>query len=207
MRHVIVAIVWLVSTVLLAFELSGRPRSAPPTGEREAHLTRLFDRVDNLETLADQLEKTYHNDILPIYTDLLSTGRVEVSNETALFASVFINKHSKRLGVNPLLVSAIVKIENPWLINDTTSFAGATGIMQVMPSVWREEFPECGSNLEDMNTNICTGISILHRYLERESERALDRTLLRYNGCVNTVGCESYTRKVLGDNDLSPYMK
>lgn len=198
-------VVFLVSSVLLVIEMFERARYAPPIDSREVRIEELTLRAEHISMTLSEIEDTYYDQIRPVYADLISTTRVQ-DTQDALLTAVFINKFARAEGLNPLLVSAIVKVENPWLVHDTVSFAGALGIMQVMPSIWSDEFPECGEDLSKLDTNVCTGVKILSRYMNSELDRALDRTLLRYNGCVSTPGCEVYTRKVLSDSDIQPFM-
>lgn len=110
-----------------------------------------------------------------------------------------------RAGINPDLVVAVIKIEDPALDPRAESYAGAVGIMQVMPQhagQWG-----CGKDLTNVRVNICTGTKILAELLnERWSQMgaiANREALLRYNGCVRTPGCESYAGNVLGKTDFN----
>lgn len=192
----IIAVLGLVisSVVML---LGHETRHTPTLLDYEEYVS-LQDRAHTLADNLDDINQIYYTEVVPIYVDLLSTGRVR-NIDTALSTAIFVRKYSQQYDLNPFLVSAVIKVENPWLVSDTASFAGAVGLMQVMPTIWGEEFPECGEDLLNPETNICKGVRILKSYMEREFRTALDRALLRYNGCVNTVGCESYTQKVLGD--------
>ena len=205
MKIKLALVVFVVSSILLVVVGFDYARYAP-SESYEGRIEVLWHRAEHLTSTANELEDTYYAQIRPIYVDLLSTGRVR-NNNTALMTAVFIRKYALMADVNPLLVSAIVKVENPWLVHDTASFAGALGVMQVMPSVWSGQFPDCGDDLTDLETNVCTGIEVLARYLDAELIRALDRTLLRYNGCVSTPGCTSYTRKVLGDKNAGSFLR
>lgn len=101
-----------------------------------------------------------------------------------------------RHGADPLLVAAIITVENPDLLPRASSSAGARGLMQVMPRWSRVFRMRCGSNLLDTRTNICTGIAVLKEHI-RSAGGSLDRGLLGYNGCVKTPGCARYPRLVL----------
>jgi soluble lytic murein transglycosylase-like protein len=100
-----------------------------------------------------------------------------------------VAKNAYRAGVEPDLILAVMRVENPWLKPDTVSYAGAVGLLQVMPRYWGDEFPHCGDDLTDIDTNICKGVLILLHYLETNSD--LERALLAYNGCRSAY-CEVY---------------
>ncbi len=104
---------------------------------------------------------------------------------------------SRRLGVAPSLLTALVLVENPQLDPDTVSSRGATGLMQVMPFHARER--GCGSDdLTDVDVNICHGARVFQSYLKRTG--AVRSALLRYNGCVAAAyqtSCARYPARVL----------
>nr|NIP83169.1 lytic transglycosylase domain-containing protein [Gemmatimonadota bacterium]NIQ59250.1 lytic transglycosylase domain-containing protein [Gemmatimonadota bacterium]NIU79433.1 transglycosylase SLT domain-containing protein [Gammaproteobacteria bacterium]NIX48081.1 transglycosylase SLT domain-containing protein [Gemmatimonadota bacterium]NIY12464.1 transglycosylase SLT domain-containing protein [Gemmatimonadota bacterium] len=80
-----------------------------------------------------------------------------------------------------------------WLDPEIRSSVGAIGLMQIMP-VHRGGWPECGTDLEDIDQNICHGARIFAHYFERSGAN-IERALLRYNGCVNgtnTPNCHQY---------------
>jgi soluble lytic murein transglycosylase-like protein len=106
-----------------------------------------------------------------------------------------IVKQAYATRMDPVLVAAIVSVENPRL--DSAARGGANvGIMQVHPawlrrSDWQRE---CGSDLTNVETNICFGVRVLRAHLaERES---VDDGLLAYNGC-RSEKCRGYATKVL----------
>jgi hypothetical protein len=99
-------------------------------------------------------------------------------------------KEAFRQGVDPHLVYGVLRIENPWLENWRVSHAGAVGLMQVMPSYWNGNFPECGDMFE-LEGNMCYGVRILKYYLETTPTQR--EGLLQYNGCASRrKHCISY---------------
>ena len=102
---------------------------------------------------------------------------------------------AERRRIDPLLVTAIITVENPTLTRRATSPVGATGIMQVMP-FWRRSFRSCGPDLRDDQTNICMGIRVLQAHLA-SARGSVRRSLLGYSGCKTTPGCERYPGIVL----------
>jgi hypothetical protein len=92
----------------------------------------------------------------------------------------------------PQLVLAVIDVESafdPFAV----SYAGAVGLMQVMP-FWPSELGLERSDLIDIDLNIRMGTSILAYYLERE-RGDYRRALARYNG---SLGRRTYPDLVLG---------
>jgi len=104
-------------------------------------------------------------------------------------------RHSYANDVAPSLVTAVMRVENPWLIPDTVSYAGAVGLMQVMPTVWGNSFKDCGRDLTDVDVNVCKGVRVLSWYLDRHD--TVGAALLAYNGCKRSPGCSGYADDVI----------
>lgn len=90
------------------------------------------------------------------------------------------------LDINPRLALAVAYVENPSADSLARSKAGAIGIMQVMPTVWLGVFhQQCkGSDLINIETNVCYGMHILKHYLDEcsrmyERELSINRCALR----------------------------
>jgi len=101
------------------------------------------------------------------------------------------SKHSM-LRDRPQLVLAVIDVESafdPFAV----SYAGAVGLMQVMP-FWPRELGLSNKDLIDVELNIRMGTSILAYYLERE-RGDYHRALGRYNG---SLGRREYPDLVLG---------
>jgi soluble lytic murein transglycosylase-like protein len=91
----------------------------------------------------------------------------------------------------PQLVLAVIDVESafdPFAV----SYAGAVGLMQVMP-FWPRELGLSNKDLIDVELNIRMGTSILAYYLERERGDYV-RALGRYNG---SLGRREYPDLVL----------
>ena len=107
-----------------------------------------------------------------------------------------IVENAEKRNLDPATVLAVLLIEsmgNP----RATSFVGARGLMQVMP-MHQGRWRGCGTDMYDIEENICYGTSILAWYMRtyRGDER---RAMLGYNGCVrgtNTRDCFRYPDKV-----------
>lgn len=157
-------------------------------------IAELADRVNRVAGGWAELSEYYDATIAPIERVLHSYSR-----DTALVEhiSLALVREAKKVDLEPRLLLAVLLVENPWLDPDIRSPVGAIGLMQVMP-LHRGGWPECGSDLEDVDANICHGARIFAHYYER-SNRNLDRALLRYNGCVNgtnTPDCHQYPNHV-----------
>ena len=107
-----------------------------------------------------------------------------------------VERQAARFGVDPLLVVAVISIENPDLNPTSVSSAGARGIMQVMPQ-WVRSFRErCGQDLTNVDTNICYGVNVLQLHID-DARGSVQRGLLAYVGCVKDVACRSYPEAVM----------
>jgi hypothetical protein len=153
------------------------------------HLTALRD---NGESTADYVA-IYQEHIAPVEHALKRRG---VPEHTARSIAWPLVRHSVEQNLDPATVLAVLMVESRGRPN-ATSFMGARGLMQVMPS-WAGHWRGCGRDLYDIEDNLCHGTRILAFYYGRArgDER---RALLGYNGCVrgtNTPDCHRYPDKV-----------
>lgn len=158
-------------------------------------LPELASRVDEVESGWAELSAYYDAQVAPVERVLL-----RYRGDTALVRriAVALVREARNIGVEPGILLAVLLVENPWLEPTIRSPVGAVGLMQVMP-FHEGSWPECGADLEDIDSNICHGARIFEMYWHR-SDGDLDRTLLRYNGCVsgsNTPNCHQYPKQVL----------
>ena len=149
-----------------------------------------------LQETGDEVIRKYVRDVFPIEYALLKTGRVR-DPFMARMAALALVLEGERWGMGPRVLTSILQEENPWLVPDTTSFAGAVGWMQVMPFHAIDGRHPCGPDLTDGPTSVCYGADIFRSYFGRALRRAMEQALLNYNGCVNTPGCEMYAQRVL----------
>lgn len=166
------------------------PRSADAALDLEA----LEARVERVNGAWSELSDYYDAEVAPIERVLRRYSR-----DTALVEhiAVALVREANRVELEPRLLLAVLLVENSWLDPEIRSPVGAIGLMQVMP-VHRGGWSQCGSDLEDVDANICHGAHIFAHYFRR-SNRDLDRALLRYNGCVkgtNTPNCHQYPNHV-----------
>jgi soluble lytic murein transglycosylase-like protein len=158
--------------------------------------------LDEVETLTDsieagmrRLEDVYASQFEPLIDSLML-----LRNDRTLATRIALAlvREGEKTGIDPRLLLAVMKVENPWLDLEIESFMGAVGLMQVMPfhaGNWG-----CGSaDLTDLDSNICHGARILASALAR-TNGDIAQALLRYNGCVrgtNTPDCHNYPSWVL----------
>ena len=102
-----------------------------------------------------------------------------------------VHREAKRVDLPPELVLAVIDIESNF-DHYAISYAGARGLMQVMP-FWLDEIGRPDDSLFDIDTNLRMGCTILRHYYDRE-RGDLQRALARYNG---SLGSRKYSTKVL----------
>ena len=106
----------------------------------------------------------------------------------------------KRYGVDPLLVVAIMAVESSY--NPIAeSYAGAKGLMQIIPKYHLEKFEEFGGEHAafDPRVNIMVGARILREYLMMHSGDLLN-ALQTYAGAMADKDA-IYTQRVLNEKD------
>jgi soluble lytic murein transglycosylase-like protein len=92
-----------------------------------------------------------------------------------------VYREAKLADLPPELVLAVIQVESRFQ-RYAVSWAGAQGLMQVMP-FWVEEIGRPQDNLFDLDTNLRYGCTILRHYLDLENGD-LSKALARYNGSV-----------------------
>ncbi|MEL7450375.1 MAG: transglycosylase SLT domain-containing protein [Pseudomonadota bacterium] len=102
-----------------------------------------------------------------------------------------VHAEATRADLPPELVLAVIDVESNF-DRFAISYAGARGLMQIMP-FWLDEIGRPGDNLFHIKTNLRFGCTILRYYLDRE-KGDLTKALARYNG---SVGRRVYPDKVM----------
>jgi len=102
-----------------------------------------------------------------------------------------VHYEAGRVDLPPELVLAVIDVESNF-DRFAISWAGALGLMQVMP-FWLDEIGRHDDNLFHINTNLRMGCTILRYYFDREQGNMV-RALARYNG---SLGRRIYSDKVL----------
>jgi soluble lytic murein transglycosylase-like protein len=102
-----------------------------------------------------------------------------------------VHQEAIRAELQPELVLAVIEVESNF-DRYAVSFAGAIGLMQIMP-FWLDEIGRPDDNLLHLDTNLRYGCTILKFYLDKE-DGDLRRALGRYNG---SLGKRKYPNKVI----------
>lgn len=92
-----------------------------------------------------------------------------------------VHREAKYANLPPELVLAVIQVESRFQ-KYAVSWAGARGLMQVMP-FWVDEIGRPQDNLFDIDTNLRYGCTILRHYLDVENGD-LSQALARYNGSI-----------------------
>ncbi len=101
-----------------------------------------------------------------------------------------LHLEASRVSLPPELVLAVIQVESNF-DRFAISYAGARGLMQIMP-FWLKEIGRPDDNLFAMHTNLRFGCTILRYYLDME-KGDWNRALARYNG---SRGSTRYPNKV-----------
>lgn len=174
---------------------------APAVGEnpwatRQYSVDMLRSRLTEMKTALVNVEGVYEKEVAPIER-VLTRYRPD-NPRLARRVAVSLVRESRRTHVEPKLLMGVMLVENPMLDPQARSIVGASGLMQVMP-LHRGKWKPCGTRLDDIESNICTGSRIFADALKNERGN-VTQALLRYNGCVastNTPNCHAYPRYVL----------
>lgn len=118
-------------------------------------------------------------------------GRRVKSPEERIEILQGVHAEAERTGLAPELVLAVIEVESNFE-RFAVSYAGAQGLMQVMP-FWLDEIGRPDDNLFHIDTNLRMGCTILKYYIDMENGDML-RGLARYNG---SLGRSTYSNKVL----------
>lgn len=165
---------------------------------KEVEGMRLDALAGTMERIRGEGQKTvsyvslYREHVEPVERVLRRHG---ISEATARKISWPLVEESYERNLDPATVMSIMLIESEGKPT-AKSFVGARGLMQVMP-FWAGRWRGCGSDLYDIESNLCNGTAILAWYFRNFSDER--SALLGYNGCVrgtNTPRCHTYPDKV-----------
>ncbi len=178
----------LALATLLAASLGCGSAWAGPVGEPDAALrARLKAAIAASASFDDRFEAQvwmvdYSSRLSPYVAD--EKARLELLK--------LVHAEARRAGLEPALVLSVMHVESRF-DRLAVSYAGAVGLMQIMP-FWLTELGEKGSNLFKPAVNLRMGCTILRYYLDMERGNVA-RALARYNG---SLGRREYPDKVLG---------
>jgi hypothetical protein len=154
----------------------------------------LILRASQVDHALENVDRVYEGEVEPLARVIMqyrSDERLANRVATALV------RESRRAGLSPDIMLAVLLVENPWIDPSARSSVGARGLMQIMPG-HRGNWKACPVSLDEIESNICYGAQIFRQYM-REEDGQVDRALLRYNGCVlgtNTPNCHLYPQAV-----------
>lgn len=164
--------------MLAALLLGAAPCAMAGTQERPDETMRTYLR--NAVADADAFEDRFQGEVW--LTDMANRLKKKVPDPQARIELLkLVHIEATRAELPPELVLAVIDVESNF-DRFAISYAGARGLMQVMP-FWLDEIGRPGDNLFHMQTNLRFGCSILKIYLQREKGN-LHRALARYNGSV-----------------------
>lgn len=178
-----------------------RVLAAPPAGESSRMIEAVVNRSPWLHAPFELAVTTaqFDADRRAFTADLLRTGRISAERAERIAETAVTRAYRERLP--PALVLGVMLTENDAFKPRARSRAGAVGLMQIMPRIWRPTLGDhFGTDLRDDATNVKYGVFIL-RWMhdgvpDQLSPAAAYRTaLLRYNGCVkgqNSASCRRY---------------
>ncbi len=159
-------------------------------------LRALSERLRNTRSSGSVTEDyiaAYREHVEPVERVLRNRG---IPSENARQIAWPLVEYSSAQGLPIETVISVMLIESGGRPK-ATSPVGARGLMQIMP-FWSGHWRACGTDLYDIDANLCNGTRILDYYYDRfgGDER---RALLGYNGCVrgtNTPNCHTYPDKI-----------
>jgi len=170
------------AVVMLSLLGAMQPAAAAPSADaqRDPELRAVLGHaIEQAECFEDQFDSAVW------YTMMEPRLRKSVADRDErllLLKNVFCEAHRPgEVRLPPGLIMAVIDVEsqfNRWAV----SYAGAVGLMQVMP-FWPEQLGMKRHQLVRTPENIRMGCAILRHYLKREKNNVA-RALARYNGSV-----------------------
>lgn len=174
------------TTLCIALLLAGTALAAKPTEPDPALAAALAEAARTADTFDDRFDAEVW---LKDMSTRLGTRVADADERVRILRGV--HREAKRVDLPPELVLAVIEIESNF-DRFAISYAGARGLMQVMP-FWLDEIGRPDDSLFDIDTNLRMGCTILRHYYDRE-RGDLHRSLARYNG---SLGSRKYSAKVL----------
>jgi soluble lytic murein transglycosylase-like protein len=166
--------------LLFALAFTAPARAAEPTAQREPGLR---DAIEHAIAQAECFPDEYESAVWFKMMEPRLRKRVpDEAERMEILRHVFCEAHRKgEPRLPPGLVLAVIDVESRfdrWAV----SYAGAVGLMQIMP-FWPEELGMKRHQLVQVGPNIRMGCAILRYYLKFEKMN-LPKALARYNGSV-----------------------
>jgi soluble lytic murein transglycosylase-like protein len=150
----------------------------------------LRELLRNAASEADSFQDHYAAEVW--LTDMSARLQRQVKDpEERLEILKRVHYEATRTELPPELVLAVIDVESNF-DRYAISYAGARGLMQIMP-FWLDEIGRPDDNLLHIDTNLRFGCTILKYYMDMENGD-YTRALGRYNG---SLGKRTYPNKVL----------
>lgn len=175
---------WLSATLMMSFPAIADQIPAPQSDPTLVSL--LKQTIEQSDSFEDKFDAEVW-----LFSKSSQLERYIPDSETRLSLLRRIHRAATRADLSPEVVLAVIQIESrfdPYAL----SYAGAQGLMQVMP-FWKNEIGHPEDNLIDVETNLRYGCTILKYYLDKEKGH-LAYALARYNG---SYGKSWYPEKVM----------
>lgn len=175
----------LLLALMLGIGVQAACANEPPAPDPKLRAL-LIDAVSDASSFDDRFEAEVW------LVDMSARLARKVPDEQERLALLkLVHREAARANLPPELVLAVMDIESNF-DRFAISYAGALGIMQIMP-FWLEEIGRPDDNLFHLPTNVRMGCTILRYYLDMENGN-LAPGLARYNG---SYGRRTYSDKVL----------
>ncbi len=178
---------WTASTLLavICLALGGLAQAATSERPDAALRSALIQAIQSSDSFDDRFEAEVW------LTDMSKRLKHKVTDtHERLLILKTVHYEATRANLPPEMVLAVIDIESNF-DRYALSYAGARGLMQVMP-FWLDEIGRPDDDLFDIRTNLRLGCTILRHYLDREHGDRM-KALARYNGSVGKVW---YPRRV-----------
>lgn len=173
------------TTVLLSLLLLPALAATPPVDPK------LRDRLLDAARASTSFQDRFDAEVW--LTDMSARLAAQVPDiEERLGILKTVHSEARRVELPPELVLAVIDIESNF-DRFALSYAGARGLMQVMP-FWLKEIGRREDNLFEVATNLRYGCTILRYYYDMEHGN-LTKALARYNG---SRGKRWYPDRVMG---------
>lgn len=121
--------------------------------------------------------------------EVLLEGRApEMAEDVRRRVARAVVEESRSAGLDPLLTAAVIDVESGFDVG-ARSFAGARGLMQLLPSTMASEAARTGMAAGDPHdpvVNVRVGIRYLHRLVDTFARP--DLALMAYNAGPNRIG-------------------
>lgn len=176
--------------LLLCLTPALAPATPAPSAQREPELKAAVQHaIDQAECFEDKFDSAVWYKMME---PRLRKRVPDKDERMAILKTVFCEANRPgEVKLPPGLVMAVIEIESNFN-RYAVSYAGAVGLMQVMP-FWPESLGMRRHQLVKTPENIRMGCAILRHYLKRE-KNDVARALARYNG---SVGKRWYSDKVI----------